>query len=630
MGLDLAPAGLGRFPVAEDVEMMNDTTTATQTQNGSFFNVDMATLGNGRGAERRYPRLRLLYHTDLDRIGAVTAPNLILSRGDWVTVGRRAPMFFETCEEGMERPIGDPTISRSQFKVRWVEEAGCFELKCLAEAKRRIGVVLPGEPGEWDEQGIDGVREVRGVMRVPPGSCVAIEDRALIGLDHAPVSSFGDVDRLGLVGESGVMWRLRQEIVGVAEFQEPALILGPTGSGKELVSRAICQLSRRAEEPFVMVNCAALPDHLVESILFGHVKGAFTGAESNRVGHFRAADGGTIFLDELGEMPSQVQPKLLRAVQDGQITPVGQQRPLQVDVRLIAATNRDPIAEIKAHRLREDLYHRLSAHIIRTPPLATRSFDIPELFMYFLRQLRSQHSKLDWLWADGERWRPTIPLGFFVKLMAGAWSGNVRQLQNAAARTARQNIGRSTFSSPELLDLVRTSPGLQPHPAPATPAPTLAPATPSEPSIIVSEGDDAEHDDEQLAAASDALNLARKTVAKLVAPDELDLLWQKHQGDPDAFSEALHVAAADNLLNTLAQHDFKQRNVAADLDISPSTLVKLMRRLKLPRAKDFNLATIEAAIDDADGDVDAAALKLRVSSLGLKKRLTLLRLKNKR
>src|SRR5213078_421451 len=225
---------------------------------------------------------------------------------------------------------------------------------------------------------------VTGPIQLAPGACVAVGDRVLLGLELARVRA-PDADRLGLVGESEVVWALRDEIRSVAQFGGAALVIGPTGAGKELVARALHHQSPRAAGPFVPVNCGALPETLVESALFGHRKGAFTGADADGKGLFRAADGGTLFLDELGELPVAVQPKLLRVLQDGVVTPVGAHEGRRVDVRVVGATHRDLEAEVRAGRLREDLYHRMAAHVLRVPSLAERRLDTPELFVHLLQ-----------------------------------------------------------------------------------------------------------------------------------------------------------------------------------------------------------------------------------------------------
>src|SRR5262249_37039694 len=209
----------------------------------------------------------------------------------------------------------------------------------------------------------------------------------------------------------------RDEIRSVAQFGGSALVIGPTGSGKELVARALHRESSRAAGPFVPVNCGALPEALVESTLFGHKKGAFTGADSDGKGLFRAADGGTLFLDELGELPLAVQPKLLRVLQDGVVTPVGAHDGRGVDVRVIGATHRDLAAEVHAGRLREDLYHRMAAHLVRVPSLAERRLDVPELLVHLLRGLSVEHGALTWLWERGRAWEATLPIGFVADLM---------------------------------------------------------------------------------------------------------------------------------------------------------------------------------------------------------------------
>jgi DNA-binding NtrC family response regulator len=204
----------------------------------------------------------------------------------------------------------------------------------------------------------------------------------------------------------------------------PALISGESGVGKELIARAIHGSGTRRAKPFVAVNCGALPENLVESILFGHEKGAFTGATEKHTGKFIEADGGTLFLDEIGELPLAAQVKLLRALQQSEIEPVGGKKPVKVDVRIVSATNRDLIADVKAGRFREDLFYRLHVFPITVPPLRTRREDIPELARYFLARFAAE---------EGKR-VTTIEAGAVALLTGHAWPGNVRQLENAIFR----------------------------------------------------------------------------------------------------------------------------------------------------------------------------------------------------
>jgi two-component system nitrogen regulation response regulator NtrX len=187
-----------------------------------------------------------------------------------------------------------------------------------------------------------------------------------------------------LLGSSGAMKRLKEQIGRVAEIPSPALVVGESGTGKELVAREIHRLGAGAGKPFVAVNSAALPENLVESELFGHERGAFTGADRARKGAFELAAGGTLFLDEIGELPSPAQAKLLRVLEDGRVTRLGAERAIETDARVVAATNRDLEADVEAGRFRQDLYYRLNVHIVSVPALRDRRSDIPELVDHFL------------------------------------------------------------------------------------------------------------------------------------------------------------------------------------------------------------------------------------------------------
>jgi DNA-binding NtrC family response regulator len=204
----------------------------------------------------------------------------------------------------------------------------------------------------------------------------------------------------------------------------PVLIAGESGVGKELIARAIHGSSERRTKPFVAVNCGAMPENLVESILFGHEKGSFTGATERHTGKFVEASGGTLFLDEVGELPAAAQVKLLRAIQEGEVEPVGARRPVKVDVRIMSATNRDLIADVKAGRFREDLFYRLHVFPITVPPLRERPDDIPALARHFLARFAAE---------EGKRIRVIAPEA--VRLLAAyPWPGNIRQLENALFR----------------------------------------------------------------------------------------------------------------------------------------------------------------------------------------------------
>jgi two-component system nitrogen regulation response regulator NtrX len=227
-----------------------------------------------------------------------------------------------------------------------------------------------------------------------------------------------------IVGDSPALRAVKDMIAKVGPTDARVLILGPNGSGKELVARQLHEQSKRSENLLIEVNCAAIPSELIESELFGHEKGSFTSAIKQRIGKFEQAEGGTLFLDEIGDMSLSAQAKVLRALQENKITRVGGEREIQVNVRVIAATNKDLRAEIEAGRFREDLYHRLSVIVVRVPALKDRLEDIPALVDKFLQDISEQY---------GARRKEINPQAIKA-LQAHDWSGNIRELRNVVER----------------------------------------------------------------------------------------------------------------------------------------------------------------------------------------------------
>jgi DNA-binding NtrC family response regulator len=225
-------------------------------------------------------------------------------------------------------------------------------------------------------------------------------------------------------GDSAPMRRLRDRVEAAASSDVAVLITGETGTGKDLCARTIHERSRRAGKPFVVVNCAAIPEALLESELFGHEKGAFTGADRRRIGRFEAADGGTLFLDEVGELAPGSQAKLLRAIETSTFEPVGASRTVRVDVRVVAATNRDLGAEIARGAFRKDLYYRLNVIDIETPPLREQRSDIPALVAAFLAEIAARQGRAV----------PELEPQVVAALGAHDYPGNVRELQHALER----------------------------------------------------------------------------------------------------------------------------------------------------------------------------------------------------
>ncbi|MEB3073915.1 sigma-54 dependent transcriptional regulator [Capnocytophaga gingivalis] len=236
-----------------------------------------------------------------------------------------------------------------------------------------------------------------------------------------------------MIGKSAAIQKIKDMIDKVAPTDVRVLITGPNGSGKELVARALHQGSERAAQPMIEVNCAAIPSELIESELFGHIKGSFTSAVKDRVGKFEAADKGTIFLDEIGDMSLSAQAKVLRALQEKKITKVGSEKDIAVDVRVIAATNKDLKQEIAQGRFREDLYHRLAVILLEVPSLNERRDDIPLLVEHFTKHICQEQG-------ISKQFQPKA----IEQLQQYDWSGNVRELRNVVERLLILSEGEVT------------------------------------------------------------------------------------------------------------------------------------------------------------------------------------------
>jgi two-component system NtrC family response regulator len=257
------------------------------------------------------------------------------------------------------------------------------------------------------------------------------ENRRLRALAATPVSF------ASFVGAAPSLRRFLDDLRLAADTDATVLLLGESGTGKELAARALHEASRRNERPFVVVNCAAVPETLVESELFGHRKGAFTGASEDRKGKFETAHGGTIFLDEIGELPLAAQARLLRVLQEGEVDKVGAAAPVRVDVRVVVATRADLEARARAGEFREDLWYRLAVVPLRIPPLRERPGDVPLLLEHFLARSASRHA----------RPVPTIDAAALDRLERHDWPGNVRELENLVERLivlARADVVRET------------------------------------------------------------------------------------------------------------------------------------------------------------------------------------------
>ena len=313
-------------------------------------------------------------------------------------------------------------------------EAAQSGLDILREMRDRCPVILVTGFGTLDaaveasrEGAWDFVSKPFKVEEVVATARRALERASTVDAGAAtPEELSTHYERAGLTGRAPSMIELYKEIARVAPSRSTVLIVGESGTGKELVARSIHKHSPRSSRPFVPVNCGAFTETLLESELFGYVRGAFTGAASDRKGLWEEAEGGTLFLDEVGETSQAMQVKLLRALQEGEIRRVGSTRPVIVDARVVSATNRDLEKEVKAGRFREDLFYRLSVVCLRVPPLRERRSDIPLLAERFLRAASK----------NAGRGRLRISEGALNRLVAYDWPGNVRELESAVEYAA--------------------------------------------------------------------------------------------------------------------------------------------------------------------------------------------------
>jgi transcriptional regulator with GAF, ATPase, and Fis domain len=271
----------------------------------------------------------------------------------------------------------------------------------------------------------EGYEEFLGILAKTAAEAREGEARAE---DTPPAARAGGADepvpmRFGMVGDSPALKKVFELIAKVAPSDVSVLVHGETGTGKELVARALHDHSRRKGRPFMAENCAAVPANLLESELFGHKRGSFTGAVADRAGHFVAADGGSVFLDEIGDMPLEMQAKLLRVLQDGEVRPVGSNESRAVDVRVIAATNKDLVAMCKRGEFREDLYFRLNVITIELPPLRERKGDVRLIARWLLGKISEEMGR-----------RARLSEEALLALEGWRWPGNVRELENEIRR----------------------------------------------------------------------------------------------------------------------------------------------------------------------------------------------------
>lgn len=317
----------------------------------------------------------------------------------------------------------DPDAILLDIKMPGMDGLGLLENLRKREIEIPV-VILTGHGDSFTAKDCLECGATAFLTKPPDRSELLLAMKAAVAQGRAQREGSGGEDLPPLLGNSASIVALREDIARVAPSRATVLILGESGTGKEIVARRIHHLSARARRPFVRVNCAAIPEELIESELFGHEKGAFTGAHQRQLGKFILADGGTIFLDEVGDMSLKTQAKVLRVLQDGEVEPVGSGRARRVDVRVLAATNKNLLEEASDGRFREDLYYRLAVILLRTPPLNKHLEDLEELVAFFTEKFCREYNR------RRKRWSSQA----IDDLRRYSWPGNVRELINVVER----------------------------------------------------------------------------------------------------------------------------------------------------------------------------------------------------
>jgi DNA-binding NtrC family response regulator len=432
---------------------------------------------------------------------------------------------------------------------------GLGVLAKLRQAAIRVPVIVQTAHGGIDNVvsamragAVDFVVKPVGAERMQVSLRNALNASALEGeLNRIRHSRAGTLGFNDIITKSPAMHAVLRMAQKAAASNIPVLIAGESGVGKELIARAIHGSGERRARPFVAVNCGAMPENLIESILFGHEKGSFTGATERHVGKFVEASGGTLFLDEVGELPPAAQVKLLRAIQEGEVEPVGARKTVKVDVRIVSATNRDLIADVRQGRFREDLFYRLHVFPITVPPLRERAADIPALARHFVALFAAE---------EGKRIRQIAPQALQL-LAAFHWPGNIRQLENAIFRAVVLADGDS-LGPDEFPQIAAQLAAQRPS---GSPQPALEPAA-------------ADEHDEAAAAAPFTGDSAAVPAAPPLA-DALPLL------DPAGEVRPLEEIEADLIRYAVTHYRGQMSEVARRLQIGRSTLYRKLEALGL-------------------------------------------------
>jgi DNA-binding NtrC family response regulator len=518
-------------------------------------------------APRQVPALTILWHPVLERVGGVALlEDLALAQPKAVTVSRLAPLFTPPAG-GDALDLGDLFLSRTPG----------LELVPLPRGQLELRLGPAG--AEVEVQGAPLSRALTITPAEVEGGVVIAIGRIALCL-HMVTLPFSRGPALGLVGGGQPLEQVRQQIRRVADLDVPVLIRGETGTGKELVARALVTASRRADKPFVAVNMATIPPSVAAAELFGHERGAFTGAAGARSGFFGEAAGGTLFLDEVGLTPPDVQAMLLRVLETGEVLPLGSGRPRKLDVRVLAATDAHLETAIAKHSFSEPLFQRLAGFQLRLPPLRKRREDFGQLVLHFLREELAVTGELDRLLpADGDR-KPWLPAAKVARLAAGQWSGNVRALRNGVRQI-----------------------------------------------VIASRGESRAQVDEAVEELADGSS-GRKTVndrGPLPLPTPIKMTSSRESDDDDIVTDGPVPWDISNelLLETLRQNNWSPTATAAALKIPRTKLYTLMdRHPDIRKASSVPVSDLLQLHRALDGNLDEMANQLRVSRRGLQLRMS--------
>ena len=371
------------------------------------------------------PTIVIAFHPNLSRVG--DRHKLASEAGTDTVIGRISPNF-----DG--EALLDPCISRNQLRIGWDAQKQLFRVAKDPNARRPVRVVHPHDAEVGEEPQL-----------VEPGALVAIGDRVIFLLERVRPTLPGYEK---LIGFSSAIQHIRHTVMQLTSLNTSVLITGEAGVGKEVIAKLIHGVSR-AGRPFLAVNCASLPEALVEHELFGHTRGAFTGANAPKPGIFRSANTGSLLLDEIGEIPLALQPKLLRVLQEKKVRPVGGTEEIPIDTRVMAATNRDLIAAVEYGSFRADLYSRIEAPFVDVPPLRERLVDVPFLFVHFLMQRAKESEAARRFIQPASEHAPPVRMPVILRLLKHTWPRNVRELQKWVDAAIVASSDAKRFQIPE-------------------------------------------------------------------------------------------------------------------------------------------------------------------------------------